>query len=543
VALLAAAGLLGLAGLAGPASLSGCASSSASANPGDGGASDAGLPRTALLDAKTCGSCHADHYADWFASMHRYAADDPVFVAMNARGQRETDGGLGTFCVNCHAPMAVRDGMTKDGLNLASLPPQYHGVTCFFCHSIDSVDGTHNAAVTISDDLVMRGEYPDPVPNSAHQAKYSTLQDVKNQDSATMCGACHDIVVPPVLGAAGDVGDAGAAIERTFAEFKASAFAGPGGETCGASSCHMVQSTAERPIAQETGFRTAIPSRFYHAHDFPAVDVQLPTPDGDAAVPEGDGGVVVSDAGVVEPAGVQALLSNAIVGDLCVSQRGAIRVVLDTPNLGHDFPSGATQDRRLWIEVVAYQGANVVYQTGVVPFGGPAFDAQKDPDLWLLRDCIFDGQGHQVDMFWQAASYEGNELPALATFVTSSTSYNIPQRVQYFPRSGEPLPGTFDRVTLNLWLQPVGTDVLDDLVASGDLSPSVAAAMPMLPVPLAGVTPGTFASAPLVWTAAATVDGGVVPYADGYDGTSVTCVGSLPTPDPLPASNHTRCAP
>ena len=42
--------------------------------------------------------------------MHAYAADDPVFVAMNKRGQRETNGELGTFCVKCHAPMAVANG-------------------------------------------------------------------------------------------------------------------------------------------------------------------------------------------------------------------------------------------------------------------------------------------------------------------------------------------------------------------------------------------------------------------------------------------------
>ncbi|MGH7434470.1 MAG: multiheme c-type cytochrome, partial [Polyangiaceae bacterium] len=452
------------------------------------------MTRASLLDAKTCGSCHADHYNDWAGSMHAYSADDPIFLAMNARGQRETDGGLGTFCVNCHAPMAVRDGKTTDGLNLASLPAQYHGVTCFFCHSIASVDGTHNAAVTISDDLVMRGEYFDPVPNIAHQAKYSTLQDVKSPDSAAMCGTCHDIVVPPQLD-----GDAGAPIERTFAEWKASAFSGMGGETCGASGCHMVQSPSVRPIAQQ-GSLTALPGRYYHNHDFPAVDVPL------AAAPDGGGSYADaaaegSDGGVVEPAGVQALLSNALVGDLCVTQLGGIRVILDTPNLGHDFPSGAAQDRRFWAEIVAYKGGSIVYQTGVDPFGSPAFDAGVDPDLWLLRDCIFDGQGKQVDMFWQAASFEGNELPALATFDQSKPGFYAAQKLQTFPRGGAPpSTGVPDRVTLNLWVQPVGLNVLDDLVASGDLDPKVAAAMPTFPVPLAVQLPGSSTSPQLEWT-------------------------------------------
>src|SRR5438270_6561801 len=58
------------------------------------------LTRARLLDPEACKECHADHYREWSGSMHAYATDDPVFRAMNARGQRETNGALGTFCVN-----------------------------------------------------------------------------------------------------------------------------------------------------------------------------------------------------------------------------------------------------------------------------------------------------------------------------------------------------------------------------------------------------------------------------------------------------------
>ena len=64
---------------------------------------------TELLNPETCRECHATHYDEWLGSMHAYAAKDPVFLAMNRRGQRETNGSSGPFCVNCHAPMAVRE--------------------------------------------------------------------------------------------------------------------------------------------------------------------------------------------------------------------------------------------------------------------------------------------------------------------------------------------------------------------------------------------------------------------------------------------------
>src|SRR5687768_1766164 len=92
----------------------GCDSPRPQARP----APDAGvmpaLTRAQLLDPASCKSCHPKHYREWRSSMHAYAADDPVFLAMNKRGQRETEGALGDFCVGCHAPMAVREGETSD---------------------------------------------------------------------------------------------------------------------------------------------------------------------------------------------------------------------------------------------------------------------------------------------------------------------------------------------------------------------------------------------------------------------------------------------
>ena len=102
------------------------------------------LPRDQLLDPTTCKQCHADHFREWSGSMHAYASDDPVFLAMNKRGQRETGGQLGAFCVSCHAPMAVREGATKDGLDLDRVPAKLKGVTCFFCHTVDQVSGSHD---------------------------------------------------------------------------------------------------------------------------------------------------------------------------------------------------------------------------------------------------------------------------------------------------------------------------------------------------------------------------------------------------------------
>src|SRR5437867_13315611 len=54
------------------------------------------------MDPAACAGCHPEEYRTWSRSMHAVASDDPIFVAMNARAQRESRGALGSFCIRCH---------------------------------------------------------------------------------------------------------------------------------------------------------------------------------------------------------------------------------------------------------------------------------------------------------------------------------------------------------------------------------------------------------------------------------------------------------
>jgi len=50
-----------------------------------GGSGSSTLSSSALMDPLTCQGCHPAQYQEWAGSMHAYAADDPVFRAMNQR--------------------------------------------------------------------------------------------------------------------------------------------------------------------------------------------------------------------------------------------------------------------------------------------------------------------------------------------------------------------------------------------------------------------------------------------------------------------------
>jgi Cytochrome c554 and c-prime len=486
------------------AASAGCGPGGTSGSTGSGGAGGTAAPLTTdeLMDPQSCAKCHPDHVKEWSGSMHAYAADDPVFLAMNARGQRETSGMLGTFCVNCHAPMAVATKATKDGTDLAKLPAKLRGVTCYFCHSVDAVMGTHDNPLTLATDGVMRGGIADPVPTGAHHAGYASLLDRTKAESASLCGSCHDIVTP-----------LGAHLERTYAEWQGTLFShGDTLLTCG--QCHM--DGRQGLAAQAPGVKL----RKVHAHTFPGVDVAL------SDYPEMQ---AQKDA-------VQASLDTTLQAELCVKNAGnpgaVIQVVLDNVGAGHQWPSGVVHDRRAWVEVIAYANNQPIYQSGVVPDGDSVVKL-NDPDLWLVRECLFDQQDKKVDMFWQAASLDSNQLPGPTTNKPTDPAFYLTHVVRDYPRPTS-MPSSLatppDRVTLRVRLAPIGLDVLDDLVASKDLDPAVKSKVPVF----------TLAGTVVEWTAAAAT----IKYAD--QGLPVACVSAgLATGanQATPAPEKTKCSP
>ena len=120
--------------------------------------------------------------------MHAYASDDPVFRAMNARGQRETGGDLGTFCVQ--VPRArwrcARASHERRPQPRRAAAGACSGVTCYFCHAAESVEGTHNNPLRAGRrTTACFGPFGDPAPGTPHAALYSRLLDGATLESAS----------------------------------------------------------------------------------------------------------------------------------------------------------------------------------------------------------------------------------------------------------------------------------------------------------------------------------------------------------------------
>lgn len=469
------------------------------------GAPSGGLSQNELMDPKTCGSCHAQHYTEWSGSMHAYASDDPLFLALNQRAQDE--GHVGALCVNCHAPLAVRTGATTDGTNLLTVPDRLKGVTCYFCHEVDQVSGSHDASLLLANDGAMRGGFDGALANSAHRSVYSNLHDRNQLESASLCGSCHDVV-----------NGHGTAIERSFAEWKSTAFAGTHGNTC--SQCHMDKSPEPTAIADVAG----APLRDRHSHRFPGVDLAL------QAFPEAD----------AQRKAVQALLDTTLQTALCVRGAGAnasLVVLADNVASGHQWPSGAAQDRRAWFEVAAFAQDAELYHSGNVPAGTDP-TALGGSDFWLVRDCMLDDSGNAVNDLWAAASVDSNLLPGQLTFDPSSPLFYRTHVMRSFPRDPlGSLPAYPDRATLDVHLLPFPLDLFDQLFADPERLGLTASAVSELRAQLVPLQLGE----QLVWTAAAAADtahGGLTYIDQGVPVACVTTTGMNAAADKIPAPEH-----
>jgi nitrate/TMAO reductase-like tetraheme cytochrome c subunit len=423
------------------------------------------LTQEQLLNPESCKDCHPKHYEQWSASMHAYAAVDPVFLAMNKRGQEETGGQLGAFCVNCHAPMAVRTGALTDFANVESMPAHLKGVTCYFCHNAVGVGDKHvNGNVNLAMDDVMRAAVRNPVEPTAHKVAASTFHDATTEDSSRLCGTCHDIETPK-----------GVRLERTYEEYLGSLFADASNPTFfkSCNDCHMSRLRGGRQqIATKTGRSSGqVLARDFHEHLWPAVDVALTDwPHADA--------MRSAVSSCVLPNTMSAYItierSESITGDFTVWME---------QDAGHMFPSGAAQDRRLWLELIAYdENLKELYRVGQIgdqEIEEPAGSVHP----CMLREYMLDDAGNETHDFWEAASLD----PKSRQMLVAPKGID-PTKINHATEcAGIRPPLAFANITpafidMRLRVRPMGIDVLQDLVSTGHLTPDIPAKMPTFTV-------------------------------------------------------------
>lgn len=156
-----------------------------------------------LVESKECAECHEEIYEQWKGSMHAKstALEDPIHgtfyrsVIGDPTQEGVTKGGKYPVCLQCHAPAAAKDLVTK----LDAKPAYQEGVNCVACHSLTRYKGVKSPegklqlgmkAYEFSDTTLQgpRGEYK-------KHTEYGSKGIVNNpavSKTSAACLGCHD---------------------------------------------------------------------------------------------------------------------------------------------------------------------------------------------------------------------------------------------------------------------------------------------------------------------------------------------------------------
>ncbi|GIX00924.1 MAG: cytochrome c [Pirellulaceae bacterium] len=196
--------------------------------------------------AVTCAKCHRRIYDQWRVSAHAYAAVSPMFQCFEQKMTELTRGTVGTFCVRCHAPIAMQLNYPRSASMIDAPAPVREGITCVACHRVKYPFGKVNgerriepgpitdpvyggiggegvaAAIANKDPLKIKTDVNDKRPGQTIHLQGIRFEQLSHSE---YCAPCHQVAVHP-----------GIALEVVWAQYRAGPAAKKGIQC---QDCHM----------------------------------------------------------------------------------------------------------------------------------------------------------------------------------------------------------------------------------------------------------------------------------------------------------------
>lgn len=288
------------------------------------------VPAEAEFDsAASCKKCHEEIYRNWKKSLHALSFTDPIFTTAYQKAYYNTKGDAKRYCLNCHAPIARFTG-DFDADEMVTR----EGITCDFCHSVESIDLKNpENPFTVETDGPVRSSMKNGGGHGEHKSVYT-----KDFASSKLCAGCHDFK-----------NRLGAHVGATYTEWLSSSYAK---EKTECQNCHM------KPV-------------------------------------EGNGGKKFPDHSLGRSLDS---LRNAVTLQLTdVKRQGnriGVEVAITNARIGHAAPTG-TPMRRLALEVKTHDARGAVIETQkrlfgktiLAPDGGKLF---SDGEVFMYGKTVAD---------------------------------------------------------------------------------------------------------------------------------------------------------
>jgi cytochrome c553 len=380
-----------------------------------------------------CRTCHGDYNSDvepwhhWEGSMMGNAARDPMWLALMTIVEQEAPS-AGDLCIRCHSPGGWQEGRSVDTSGGLLTAKDRQSIQCDFCHRL--VDPIYEPGISPAEDEAVLNALdvipaapssgmfindPAPLrrgPYSDAEASHAFVESPHHRET-DICATCHD-VSNPVFEAGATPGDYVPTafdaphpdfdirnmmpVERTYSEWSVSeyattgvyapAFAGakPDGIVSTCQDCHQRDTTGKGCNEQGAPSRGDLP-----LHDFMGGNYFVPD-----IIPTFYPGEV--DPAALNDAKLRAItmLQLAASLELTPSQSNgypAVEVKLINET-GHKLPSGYPEGRRIWINVIAYDGASQqVYESGAYDASTGVLTEDGDLKVYETHPGISPGLG------------------------------------------------------------------------------------------------------------------------------------------------------
>ena len=359
------------------------------------------VPTTELdfPSAKTCATCHPRQYSEWSRSMHAYAQHSPVFDAFNRTLAERTSGTIGTFCARCHTPIGTAMGEHETMPNICRTRISMEGVTCIVCHRRGTAHYKNNGRLPIEPGELNEGCMYGPFESSFAES-VGSHPSRRNPyiKTSQFCGECHDVIAPN-----------GLRNEEAFSEWQHSP-AALKGITC--QQCHMgpVQglptADCQRPLGRSASVPgiddDELPLRHITDHTFAGPDYSM-LPDtefphvldwmyetdyrNESRLTQHQQSTLrtlrLRNRAHLKKAREKRLELMHNAARLHVShpasatagQRIKIRADVRSLVAGHNFPTGFSAERQLWVAVsVCAPNGSVVFSSGHMDHNGDLRD-------------------------------------------------------------------------------------------------------------------------------------------------------------------------
>ncbi len=325
--------------------------------------------------SEACRACHPRHHSEWMGSVHA-VSDRRLLAAPEGPSMRGRDD---PSCRACHGD----DLTTVAGLGAARAAhpvrlshPAERGVACTICHQIMTTPDLDAQARAFRE-----GTFDPYGSRTSLQEAFHRSKPVARLRDPGFCGPCHEVVAPN-----------GVKLERTFSQYLESNY--PARQTS-CVMCHMRSyggTVAEGAVLRES----------VHRHDVIGTDISH-----NSVPAEG-----------LQRDRVERFLRSAVALFVRSPRRVVAGVAFDLPvevlnsGAGHNFPTGPSGERRLWLEVEASldDGTVLTLSPGSV---SPEDDGSvSEKATAVFSDRLVDKNGEEVSFWWQASRVEENSLLA-----------------------------------------------------------------------------------------------------------------------------------